>query len=891
MKADLSRNTFNPQKHYDAVIQQQGRVAVDADWNEQAAIHEHRARAGASDVIGLCGGPIGGGGFALRPTDDKKDIQIGAGHYYVDGILCENGAEDPAITIGTEPDLPLPGGLPTSPGRYLAYLDVWQRHITALDDPTIREVALGGPDTCTRAKTVWQVKLFRVGDVTSSLNCLSDLPEWAKETAEGSGKLAARAQPPEEQETPCRLPSNAGYQGLENQLYRVEIQDAGILPSPAGDKPPTFKWSRDNGTVVTRIESLDPQAHTIKVAGLGPDNVLGFEQGQWVELIDDGRELRGEPGTLVQIKSRQANNTLELDPDVDLSGMDLSRRLVKVRRWDSAGALRVEVPASNHGWIGLEKGVEVKFNEGTYRTGDFWLIPARSATATVEWPQDDKPGRPRSVSAEGINHHYCRLALFDFDGTSWSKVSDCRHLFPAVTELTTLLYVGGDGQEGAPNESLTAQLLVRVSNGAVPVAGANVHFEPRGGGTLRDGANSGTVLNVLTSGPDGIAGCSWTLGEEGDQVVRATLLNGDGKPVPGQQIVFNATLETGVRITRVFLRGPGKDLFNDTRYSVEDLFGPGASPAQGNFVSSAGINVECSEAVAKESVTNVTGRPMEKPVCLLSLAQPVGMSEVTKLPPCGFAPFVVNAGVTLSDDSTTIQWRPIDCAAQRVRSMLAVWDPILVRLRVMGRFVWSQDDPRRFLDGAVFGFNRGSSNTDIRLPSGEGRNGSDLEMWFWLTSDDDAESLPEIRVGLTQRSVLFSNGPGDPNDPSHPVNAPVRDAQGQLLGQDFVAQVFVAPPLAPENLTEAGSPPAQFKTGPLAGFWQQAVVSLPVLPSLPPGSPLLLCVQVFRQGSGPAGPSGPRGRSNFLRVVFVDDSVPLPPPFLTGLRPFQLSES
>jgi len=38
MKADLTRDTFNPAKHYSRVMMQQGRVAVDADWNEQASI-------------------------------------------------------------------------------------------------------------------------------------------------------------------------------------------------------------------------------------------------------------------------------------------------------------------------------------------------------------------------------------------------------------------------------------------------------------------------------------------------------------------------------------------------------------------------------------------------------------------------------------------------------------------------------------------------------------------------------------------------------------------------------------------------------------------------------------------------------------------------------------
>ena len=44
MKGDFSRNTFDPGNHYSAVLMQQGRVQVDADWNEQAAIGLHYLR-------------------------------------------------------------------------------------------------------------------------------------------------------------------------------------------------------------------------------------------------------------------------------------------------------------------------------------------------------------------------------------------------------------------------------------------------------------------------------------------------------------------------------------------------------------------------------------------------------------------------------------------------------------------------------------------------------------------------------------------------------------------------------------------------------------------------------------------------------------------------------
>ncbi|MFE7525845.1 DUF6519 domain-containing protein, partial [Kitasatospora sp. NPDC057542] len=57
MHADFSRLTFRPGKHYSAVLTQQGRVQLDADANEQAAIERYQLRALAADLIGRRGGP------------------------------------------------------------------------------------------------------------------------------------------------------------------------------------------------------------------------------------------------------------------------------------------------------------------------------------------------------------------------------------------------------------------------------------------------------------------------------------------------------------------------------------------------------------------------------------------------------------------------------------------------------------------------------------------------------------------------------------------------------------------------------------------------------------------------------------------------------------------
>ena len=239
MKGDFSRNTFNPKKHYRSVLKQQGRVDVDADWNEQQAIHTRRIENEATDVIGGCGAPLHDAGFHIvasvsELTPDEKnlagnqnppalqpgDFLISAGRYYADGILCEN---ELIVPFTQQPDLPDAQPIQQS-GLYLVYLDVWLRHLTALDDPLIREKALGGPDTATRAKTTCQVKVLPLKTSNVVPACDTDFPEWkAPPIAASTGMLNARTHPTDPEEQACLLPPSAGYQRLENQLYRVEI--------------------------------------------------------------------------------------------------------------------------------------------------------------------------------------------------------------------------------------------------------------------------------------------------------------------------------------------------------------------------------------------------------------------------------------------------------------------------------------------------------------------------------------------------------------------------------------------------------------------------------------------------------------------------------------------
>ncbi len=423
MKGDFTRWSFDPAKHYHGVLKQQGRVDLDADWNEQGAITAHRIEAEALDVIGPSGAPAGDSGFLLTTVKNSTDLSISRGRAYLDGILCVNEQD---TLIDAQPDLP-DYHLPTEQGMYIAYLEVWLRHITLLDDRHILEEALGGPDTCTRAKTVWQVKLKRAGDLGSSIDCSTPLTLPAS-----SGTLQAQAQPDPTKTGPCAIPAKAGYRSLENQLYRVEIHDASNMGNGGGA---TFKWSRDNGSVVTAWTGQN--GNDLTVTSVGRDSVLGFAAGQWVELTDDAHELNFQPGTLVQLTNVQGL-TLTIDPataippspPIDIKNF---KATPKIRRWDSTG--RISISPSK--WLDLEDGVQVNFGAGNYLTGDYWLIPARTLTTNVDWPLDGA-NNPIAEPPRGIRRHYCHLAIVQFDGSkTWTVVAPCLPIFPPLTSIVT----------------------------------------------------------------------------------------------------------------------------------------------------------------------------------------------------------------------------------------------------------------------------------------------------------------------------------------------------------------------------------------------------------------------------------------------------------------------
>lgn len=426
MSGDYTRFTHDPQKHYNRVLMQQGRVQLDADWNEAIEIIQDRLQKQAIDTFGRVAVSRFSTPSAFRVsvsgTNPNTTLALTPGRIYVDGLVAEI-LPDQSVTYTNQPFYPVPPALSSLTGNALIYLDVWEREVTYIEDPELLEPALGGPDTTTRIQTVWQVKVHSLG--TAAATCT---PNFATLFPASAGRLSSHAVNPPATTDPCILAPSGGFRGLENQLYRVEIH------TPGGLGTARFKWSRDNASISANVQQITSVggASQLTVSRIGRDRVLRFNVNDWVEITDDWRELMGEPGEMARIAAPpdEAAQTILLDRSIPTTGgrafganaTELRSRHTRIRRWDQkAGTDANGLLTVTSSWTALEDGVEVDFSVvstgGRFKIGDYWVFAARTADASVESLTNALP--------RGIEHHYAALATLTGLPTL-NLQSDCR---------------------------------------------------------------------------------------------------------------------------------------------------------------------------------------------------------------------------------------------------------------------------------------------------------------------------------------------------------------------------------------------------------------------------------------------------------------------------------
>ena len=643
MSGDYSRVRFDPKNDFGAVLMQQGRVQLDSDWNEWAALLDRRWRAETVDIIGR--------GTVPKETPEGFRIQIaaggltiGRGRIYVDGLLAENHGKAPAefdaVLAEQRGTLPLPyneqpyfpnvnvtAPAPTTGGPHLVYLDARRREVTFLEDATLVEKAVG-VDTTARWQTVWQVKILP--NVGSGATCGSPLEAWNELIAPSDGRLSSAAVGVPTNTDPCLLPPSGGYRGLENRLYRVEIHDGGANGTA------TFKWSRDNASVatsVTAITALDKLA----VASVGRDSVMHFKIGDWIEVTDDWLEFARQPGVslqpagvMAQIKSvDDANRILTLvsaiPPNVfgtDAQGNTDPARHTRVRRWDQSGQVRdtngnllvdlnapgskgvIPVPASGTSIV-LEDGVQITFDtpaSGKYKIADYWNFAARTADASVEQLQKAPP--------LGVHHHFCRLALVTFP----SSVTDCRTLWPPE--------FGGEGCECTVCVSSDQH-----NQGILTIQMAVEQVKAAGGGTICLGIGTYNLGEVPA--PINItAARSLTLRGQGAQTSLVYAGSGPAIVIDGSQgvTVEKLTLATSAREGDT---QPSILIHNSNSVTLQRIAGlrVGSAASNGAVVGLSGIligtTIRENSFLGPIGIGNVPGKPTAGAVLVAAQTTPL----------------------------------------------------------------------------------------------------------------------------------------------------------------------------------------------------------------------------------------------------------------------------
>ena len=532
MTTDISRLSFRPRHNRTGVVMQQGRVQLDADWNEALEIEDRRWRSESLDILGRA--------YVSPQTLDAFKIlnvagalQIGRGRMYVDGLVAENHGGDPkafdavlaeltgttAIPYALQPYRPKLAPAPLPVGQHMVYLDVWRRTVTYLEAPDLVEIAVG-VDTTARTQTVWQVRTLQ--NVGGNVICTTpdgEIPGWLNTIRPSDGRLTTRNVLAPDPDDPCLLPPGAGYRGLENRSYRVEIHDQ------AADGTFRFKWSQVNGIIASPVVTVD-SATSLTLESVARDDVLRFAAGDWVELLDDSYELEAKPGPMRRVLSVDpATRRIVLETAVAAADfpVDAQRRPdpklhMRVRKWDQNGEVRdvggalladlsdptgpgvVKVPAPGVA-VRLEPGVEIEFSladpTGRFHLGDHWIFTARTADAAIEELDKAPP--------LGVHHHYCRLALVESNGTAIiGEPIDCRPR-PVAADCCCIAVHPGEDINAAiaalPDEGGCVCLLAGVHQltQTVVIDRPNVTLAGEARGAILRGSGQSAVL-VIGSG-------------------------------------------------------------------------------------------------------------------------------------------------------------------------------------------------------------------------------------------------------------------------------------------------------------------------------------------------------------------------------------------------------
>ncbi|QAA81844.1 hypothetical protein EI546_08985 [Aequorivita sp. H23M31] len=462
---DISRINFDKTKHYSSVRMQQGRVLTDDDWNENERIEDEDFRESKVDIIGPYGTPDDG--FLIKNPQflegDAIDFDINPGTIYLGGLRLElEAAKETFRTqkdwLQLNPNSYTAGDLREKTRNSLVYIEAWQQAVSAVEDSSLFEVALGGPDTTTRLKIMRRVHLAKsnADNCTEAWDKLKE--EWKKQKLGkineeyeriSDTKLTVTFDKSGLSEDNCSPSAIGGYLGAENQAIRVQIVDENH-----------FTWGFDNASPLYRV-LLDASNKTITLLTEPKDQyhwpLTGYnvEILPWSAVLPNGEKISEESGFLTKVETSYDPDTTQftikdaISPDFGMGWKNRKDRedleeqtppeYFYMRIWnrgtDLSSDAAIEFEKDKPITLG-QTGIEITISGNEAIRSDFWVIAARPETPNQIVPWEAEKG----ISSYGVRRFFAPLAIIQWSFSSNQEIkgeviSDCRIPFLPLTDL------------------------------------------------------------------------------------------------------------------------------------------------------------------------------------------------------------------------------------------------------------------------------------------------------------------------------------------------------------------------------------------------------------------------------------------------------------------------
>ena len=397
MGSDIARRTYDKSRQYRAVVMQQGRVTVEADWNEEWQIVNEEERKAALDIVGPSGTPDDG--YHVMPIAQAPfDFSVSKGTMYVGGMRVSldnpvqysqqlewiDHQQDPAWLN------PLDLGKAKTRCEFI-YLYLCEQEVSAVEDSVLREVALGGPDTAQRTRLVQRIVRVGTQAEVCSTALAQAVEQWAAKGLDfdprtmrlmPAGMLQAGFANVVTNPNPCEPEARGGYLGADNQFIRIQISGYN-----KDSKTYNLVWGFDNASTLYRVQVGD-DCKTLKLQSRPVDDFHKPKKDQAVEILCSAVQLNKADTTDYIAEATGIVTTLDSDYVSDTQTVTLTDALpqeyqdsdkvpvVFLRIWQEEKKSFTPGTAVALGSTGLQVTLT---NQPLY-VGDYWVMAVRPDT-------------------------------------------------------------------------------------------------------------------------------------------------------------------------------------------------------------------------------------------------------------------------------------------------------------------------------------------------------------------------------------------------------------------------------------------------------------------------------------------------------------------------------